>query len=67
LARSVQDLERAVADAQQRFVDAVDAIESGQFPPRPAHVRLCASCPYTTICRKEYVVDPHEPDAATAV
>ena len=67
LARSVQDLERAVADAQQRFVDAVDAIESGQFPPRPAHVRLCGSCSYATICRKEYVVDPHEPDAPTAV
>jgi CRISPR/Cas system-associated exonuclease Cas4 (RecB family) len=67
LGRSRDELSRAVHDAQVRFVAAVEAIQSGSFPPRPIHVRLCASCAYATVCRKDYVVQADEPDTAPAV
>ena len=46
-----------LADGQARFVEAVDGIERGELPPRPAEERLCASCGYAAVCRKGAVRD----------
>ena len=45
----------ALAEGQQRLLDAVDQIERGSFPPRPFSRRICGYCPYATVCRKDYV------------
>ena len=37
---------------QARFVEAVEGIERGAFPPAPAEDRLCASCGFVLVCRK---------------
>lgn len=57
LASSRKGLVASVEEGQARLVDAVDGIARGEFPPRPADVHLCASCPYSAVCRKEYVGD----------
>jgi RecB family exonuclease len=49
--------DKAVADAQQRLVDAVDAIERGEFPPTPDDVYRCETCTFAAVCRKDYVGD----------
>ena len=48
---------KVLAEAQQRLVDTVDAIETGQFPPTPDDVFRCETCTYAAVCRKEYVGD----------
>jgi RecB family exonuclease len=53
-----------LVDGQRRFLDAVDGIERGEFPPRPAEPMTCASCPFASVCRKEFVGDA---DPETAV
>ena len=52
-----QDMATALADGQARFIKAVDDIERGQFPPRPAEPYRCVFCDYPTVCRKDYVGD----------
>ena len=47
----------ALADGQARLLDAVDRIDCGEFPARPASTRLCAYCAYAAVCRKDYVTD----------
>jgi RecB family exonuclease len=47
----------ALAEAQQRLVDTVDAISAGHFPPAPDDVYRCETCAYAAVCRKEYVDD----------
>ncbi|MBE3098987.1 MAG: PD-(D/E)XK nuclease family protein, partial [Planctomycetes bacterium] len=37
-------------------LDAVDGIERGEFPPRPADAHICTYCRFAPVCRKEYVV-----------
>jgi len=49
------DAATVVEDAVSRLLGAVDGIEAGHFPPRPALTRLCASCGYAQVCRKDYV------------
>ncbi len=49
------DAAAKLADGQQKLLDAIDAIDRGEFPPRPATTRLCSYCPYATVCRKDYV------------
>ena len=44
-------------DAQTRLLDTIDAIERGEFPPRPAETHLCMRCAHVTVCRKDYVGD----------
>jgi RecB family exonuclease len=44
-------------DARSRLFAAVDAIERGEFPPRPHEIRMCTYCPYPSVCRKDYVGD----------
>ena len=51
------NLEKALADGEQRLLDAVTAIESGSFPPRPHEPWLCSRCGYSLVCRKDYVGD----------
>jgi RecB family exonuclease len=67
LGRSRDEIARAVHAAQVRFVTALDAIQTGLFPPRPVHVRLCASCAYAAICRKDYLLETDESDTPPAV
>ena len=49
------DLETALSAGQERFLSAINGIERGAFPPRPAELSLCRSCHYSTVCRKDYV------------
>lgn len=51
------DRAQVLADAQQKLIDAVDAIERGEFPPTPEDVFLCGFCSYGAVCRKDYVGD----------
>lgn len=44
-----------LADGQRRLLDAIDRIERGEFPPRPATPRLCGYCAYASVCRKDIV------------
>ncbi len=52
-----QDRAAVLASAQGRLIDAVDAIERGEFPPTPEDVFLCGFCSYGAVCRKDYVGD----------
>jgi CRISPR/Cas system-associated exonuclease Cas4 (RecB family) len=51
------DAERAdaLAGAQQRLADTLDAIERGEFPPTPDDVFRCETCSFAAVCRKDYV------------
>jgi RecB family exonuclease len=51
------DREQVMPAAQDRLIDAVDAIERGEFPPTPTDVFLCGFCGYGAVCRKDYVGD----------
>jgi RecB family exonuclease len=44
-----------LAAARARLHAAVDAIERGEFPPRPHDPMLCRYCAYSAVCRKDYV------------
>lgn len=48
--------DRAVLEeAVTRVFAALDGIAAGSFPPRPAERRLCATCGFRSVCRKDYV------------
>jgi ATP-dependent helicase/nuclease subunit B len=51
------DIAGALAQGQQRLLDAVDGIERGEFPARPDEPYLCTYCAYAGVCRKDYVGD----------
>jgi len=51
------EIEALLKDGQLRLVRAVEAIERGEFPPKPNDPRECNRCPYPSICRQEYVGD----------
>ena len=51
-------LDEVIAGAEDRFLEALDAIAAGHFPPRPVPRSLCNTCPYDTVCRKAFVDDP---------
>jgi RecB family exonuclease len=44
-----------LANGQERLLDAIERIDRGEFPPRPATTRLCGYCPFASVCRKDYV------------
>ena len=48
---------KVLADAQQRLVETIDAINAGQFPPTPDDVFRCETCMYAAVCRRDYVGD----------
>ena len=50
-------LREAVEAGQERLLGAIDAIERGEFPPRPDEPFLCTRCGYAAVCRKDYVGD----------
>ncbi len=52
-----RDIAAASAEGRRRFLEAVDRIEDGRFPVRPAEPYRCAFCDYPTVCRKDYVGD----------
>jgi PD-(D/E)XK nuclease superfamily len=54
---SSSSLDAALEDGQQRFLDAVAAIEQGLFPVDPDEPFLCTRCGYAAVCRKDYVGD----------
>jgi RecB family exonuclease len=51
------DREAVIHEAQVRVIQAVDGMARGEFPPRPAALSMCNSCPYSGVCRKDYVGD----------
>jgi RecB family exonuclease len=51
------NLEKALAEGEQRLVAAVTSIEAGSFPPRPEDPWLCSRCGFASVCRKDYVGD----------
>jgi RecB family exonuclease len=51
------EAEAVLARARARLFEAVDGIERGDFPPRPHELRLCATCAFPSVCRKDYVGD----------
>jgi hypothetical protein len=50
-------LAEALTAGQTRLLGALDAIERGEFPPRPDEPFLCTRCGYSSVCRKDYVGD----------
>lgn len=50
-----RDMAAAMRDGERRLVEAVQSIERGDFPPRPAEIFRCQFCAYPTVCRKDYV------------
>lgn len=51
------DRAKVLAEAQQRLIDTIDAIQSGEFPPTPDDVWRCETCSFAAVCRKDYVGD----------
>jgi len=51
------DADAVLARARERLFEAVDGVERGEFPPRPYELRLCTSCAFPSVCRKDYVGD----------
>jgi len=47
----------ALAEGQRRLLEAVEGIERGEFPVRPATTRLCSSCGYAGVCRRDYAAE----------
>jgi RecB family exonuclease len=47
--------DEAIADGARRAMQAIEGIEAGIFPPRPADAFQCGYCPYAAVCRKDYV------------
>jgi ATP-dependent helicase/nuclease subunit B len=43
--------------ARTRLFDILDAVERGEFPPRPHDPVICGWCAYASVCRKDYVGD----------
>ena len=50
------DAATVLDEAQRRALEAIDGIERGEFPARPAAPRLCSACAYAPVCRKDYAV-----------
>jgi CRISPR/Cas system-associated exonuclease Cas4 (RecB family) len=50
-------LEEALRDGQHRFLEAIERIEAGEFPPSPDEPWTCTRCGFSQVCRKDYVGD----------
>jgi RecB family exonuclease/inactivated superfamily I helicase len=50
-------LDRVLAEAQTRLLKAIDDIRAGRFLVSPLEPFRCTFCPYSSICRKDYVGD----------
>lgn len=56
----LQNPAKAIAEGEARLIEALDAIERGEFPVRPDEPFLCNWCQYASVCRKDYVGDEFE-------
>jgi hypothetical protein len=54
MAKKGSDLAAAIDEGQARFLAAIEAIERGEFPPRPTDVIRCEFCGFPSVCRKDY-------------
>lgn len=54
---AAQERGDVLEQAQQLLIATVDAIDRGEFPPRPDDVHRCETCSYDAVCRKDYVGD----------
>lgn len=52
------DAAAVLSAARDRVFDALDGINQGRFPPRPAEASLCAYCAYAPVCRKDFIDEP---------
>ena len=57
LGRNALDRDQRLRRAQGAFVHAVERIGEGEFPARPAELRICTWCPYDAVCRLDYSDD----------
>jgi RecB family exonuclease len=57
LAKKAGELDAVLAEGEARLLAVVDRIERGEFPPSPHSRHMCAHCPYSSVCRKDYVGD----------
>ena len=57
LASNAAQLDAVLAEGEARLVDAVARIERGEFPPSPITTSRCTFCPFSAVCRKDYVRD----------
>ncbi len=67
LQRSGQPAGPVVVARAGVFAEAIGRIEAGEYPPRPHNTGDCRWCAYAGVCRKEYVADAEEADAAESV
>ena len=51
------NLDEALREGQLKFIDAIDRIEGGEFPPSPDEPWTCTRCGFSHVCRKDYVGD----------
>ena len=51
------NIDGALREGQERFLDAVARIEGGQYPPDPDEPWTCTRCGFPHVCRKDYVGD----------
>jgi RecB family exonuclease len=47
--------DEALESGRTRCIEALAGIERGEFPPRPQEPFYCGFCPYSGVCRKDYV------------
>lgn len=50
-----KSLDELVGEAQERLIDTLDGVAAGRFSPSPARRSLCTTCPYASVCRREWV------------
>lgn len=55
LAADPDKLDDVLAEGEARLADAVGRIERGEFPPQPRQKHRCTYCPFSSVCRKDYV------------
>ncbi|MCA1586301.1 MAG: PD-(D/E)XK nuclease family protein, partial [Acidobacteria bacterium] len=48
-------LDELIDAAEERLLTTLDDIAAGTFPPRPARKSLCSVCPYSAVCRLDWV------------
>ncbi len=55
--KSGADGRQALDEARERLDRVTAGIAHGVFPPQPHDMMMCRSCPYPSVCRKDYVDD----------
>jgi RecB family exonuclease len=50
---NASERDAALAGGQARFLETIERIGRGEFPPQPAEARLCKTCAFAAVCRKD--------------